>query len=461
LRSATNRRLGQRPDGPLTVAALAAAAGPVFGLMLSKADGALPDVSFVVAGGVAALAVVAMAFATHPAVIALGFVSLGVVLVEPAPSDVLFAACIAVAAATGRLALDRLPVQVTGLLVAFLGLNVLSALAPVDETAAWRFFAVTLYLALFAVWLAGYVNSGERARLVMRGYVFGAAVVGGLASLAPFVSFPGHELLMLPDGSRAKGLFKDPNVFGPFLVPAALLLIEEIVSPRLLAMRRVVKLALLIAVGTGILFSYSRAAWLNASLGIVVMLTVFMLRRHGMRQARALVLLVASLSVALIILITVTGSGDFLAGRAQLQAYDADRFGAQAAAPRLAEDHILGVGPGQFSVVAQQLGAHSLYARTLGEQGFLGLGVILALMIVTLWLAWRNVALGCDTWGIGSSMLLAAWCGLIVNSAVVDTLHWRHLWVVAALIWAGAARRTTPRISSTWNAGQPPRPALE
>jgi hypothetical protein len=24
-----------------------------------------------------------------------------------------------------------------------------------------------------------------------------------------------------------------------------------------------------------------------------------------------------------------------------------------------------------------------------------------------------------------------------VNSFVVDTLHWRHLWVVAGMIWAG------------------------
>jgi hypothetical protein len=27
-----------------------------------------------------------------------------------------------------------------------------------------------------------------------------------------------------------------------------------------------------------------------------------------------------------------------------------------------------------------------------------------------------------------------------VNSFVVDTLHWRHIWVVAAMVWAGAMR---------------------
>jgi hypothetical protein len=52
-----------------------------------------------------------------------------------------------------------------------------------------------------------------------------------------------------------------------------------------------------------------------------------------------------------------------------------------------------------------------------------------------------NAAAGRDTYGIGSAALLAAWCGLVVNSFVIDTLHWRHLWIVAALIWAGWARR--------------------
>lgn len=39
--------------------------------------------------------------------------------------------------------------------------------------------------------------------------------------------------------------------------------------------------------------------------------------------------------------------------------------------------------------------------------------------------------------------LLGAWLGLSFQSFFVDTLHWRHLWLVAALIWAGSIRRET------------------
>jgi len=86
-----------------------------------------------------------------------------------------------------------------------------------------------------------------------------------------------------------------------------------------------------------------------------------------------------------------------------------------------------------------------MYIRALAELGVLGIVVILALMLGTLVLALRNAVLARETYGIGSAPLLGAWIGLIISGFVVDTLHWRHLWLVAALIWAGAARRTVSR----------------
>ena len=81
-----------------------------------------------------------------------------------------------------------------------------------------------------------------------------------------------------------------------------------------------------------------------------------------------------------------------------------------------------------------------MYARALAEEGFPGLVALLVLLLATLAWAGRNAVLGRDTYGIGSAALLGAWCGILANGAFVDTLHWRHLWVVAALIWAAASR---------------------
>ena len=77
----------------------------------------------------------------------------------------------------------------------------------------------------------------------------------------------------------------------------------------------------------------------------------------------------------------------------------------------------------------------------LGEQGLLGIAALVIVLAATLFDAARNAFAGRETYGIGSAARRGAWCGLLANSAVADTLHWRHLWIVAALVWAGWARR--------------------
>ena len=84
------------------------------------------------------------------------------------------------------------------------------------------------------------------------------------------MSFPGAEELVLNE--RARALFEDPNVYGPFLVPIALIMIEETMQPRLLRSRRSLKLLALLVLMIGLLFSYSRGAWINFAIGAVVML---------------------------------------------------------------------------------------------------------------------------------------------------------------------------------------------
>ena len=169
------------------------------------------------------------------------------------------------------------------------------------------------------------------------------------------------------------------------------------------------------------------------------MVVVFSFRRGAGRQAARTVALVLVACVALGAVVSFTGSLSFLEQRAKVQSYDNGRFGAQSESIKWAERHPFGIGPGQFERYAH-ISAHSMYARALAEEGFPGLVALLVLLLATLAWAGRNAVLGRDTYGIGSAALLGAWCGILANSAFVDTLHWRHLWVVAALIWAAASR---------------------
>jgi hypothetical protein len=405
------------------------------GVVLSRNPLPLP---VLLAIGVGLLGTLFLALARYHAAVALGVLLLAAVRLEPAPADVVLGVLIVAAFATGRFSLERVPLSATLLVSFFLALNLLASVEVIDAARAVEFFAITLYLGIFALWLTAYVRSARRARLVVVAYVIAAVASAALACLALFTPLPGKEAFV--DGPRAQGLFKDPNVFGPFLVPAALILMEEIVAPRLLRLRVATKLFLLSVVTAGVLFSFSRAAWLNLAVGAVVLLAILTLRRGGGRKAMTLFVVFLLAAAAVFGVVSATSSAGFLQQRAAFQVYDAQRFGAQVSGIDLAAQYPLGIGPGQFERVSE-LSAHSTYVRALAEEGVLGVLVVLGLMLMTLGFAARSAALGRDTYGIGSAALLAAWCGVLANSLFIDTLHWRHLWLLAALIWAGTALR--------------------
>jgi O-antigen ligase len=416
-----------------------------------------PTLELAAAAGLGLLAVLALTLTSQQAAAALGFALLGVVYFEPAPTDLVFFVVVAVALVTGRFQVRRVPAPVIGIIGVFLALNLLSAVEVVDVPRALTYFATTLYVAVLGVWVTGWLTNRRRARIAVGGYLVAAVAAAALGLLALFLPVPGRDLIVAED--RVVALFKDPNVFGPFVIPTALILVEEILSPRLFRLRRVLKGLVLLVLALGVLFSYSRGAWANLAVGLAMVLLVLALRRGGGRKvmlAFSLVLVAGALVVGTV---AVSGSADFVAERAHIQSYDSDRFGAWVAGLEPAQRYPFGVGPGQFESIAS-ISAHSTYVRAVAEQGLPGLIAISALMTFTLGAALGNAVAGRDTYGVGSAALLGAWCGLLVNSFVIDTLHWRHLWIVAALIWAGWARRRVgagrvqvqPRV---WNSRSP------
>ena len=71
----------------------------------------------------------------------------------------------------------------------------MSAVQVADAGRAAVFFAITLYLAVFGLWLPGYVTSVGRARLVVRAYLFAAVTSAALGVLALLGLIPGADVL--------------------------------------------------------------------------------------------------------------------------------------------------------------------------------------------------------------------------------------------------------------------------
>jgi O-antigen ligase len=400
-----------------------------------------PPFGLELAAGAAFLAVVALAVVHVDAAVTLGFLLAGVALVEPAPADFVFLVVVAVVLATGRFRTSAPPVAVAAL-GAFLALNFLSAIEVVDGHAAALYLGITVYLTIFAFWLAGFVDSRRRARLVAAGYLGAAAASAALGAAALLMPLPGSESFV--GAGRVHALFQDPNVFGAFMVPIALILLEDFLTPRLFNLRPAVKASLLGLLVLGIVLSFSRGAWINLLLGTIVLLGVLGLRRGGGRKVLRVALLAILLTGLVATILAATGSQSFLLERVGIHDYDAGRFAGQAAGIESSERYPLGLGPGQFEAYAS-ISAHSTYVRAFAEQGVAGLIVFVAFAVSTLAAAVANAFAGRETYGIGSAALLGAFCGMLVNGIVIDTLHWRHFWIVIALIWAGWARRRLRR----------------
>ena len=83
------------------------------------------------------------------------------------------------------------------------------------------FVAISLYMAVTAIFFAAADRAGPLARMrtIRSGYVAAGVLAAALGIVGYFDIAGLGPLFTLYDNERASGPFKDPNVFGPFLVP--------------------------------------------------------------------------------------------------------------------------------------------------------------------------------------------------------------------------------------------------
>ncbi len=359
------------------------------------------------------------------------------VFIEPSPYEAA-AAILCFTCIVAPVTVDRklLPLILFLVLWNIGGLIALMPVAHKDKTV--QFAAVSVFLAVTAFVYACVFTQDcvRRLALVSSAYIFAGTVVAVLGIVGYFEAFPGAGKMFLEAG-RAKGTFKDPNVFGPFLIFPMLLLAHRLLNDRIGFF--VVPLLIMLL---GLFLSFSRGAWFHFILSAAIMIGLTFITTTSLRaRFRIIVVVVAALAIcsaATIFLLSIDVVGDMFTERAKLvQSYDAGtdkgRFALQALAVDTTLEYPLGVGPYEFTAL-YGLQQHNVYLQAFLVYGWLGGVSYLVLVLLTLVLGLRCVFVA-TPWRSVMIVCVATFAGAVAEGFVIDTDHWRHFFLLLGMTW--------------------------
>jgi hypothetical protein len=377
----------------------------------------------------------------------------GFVLIEPAPYEFLVVLAALVFIATG-VALRAGHVALLLMLI-FYNIGYAISLVPVidfQDTAKWT--AVSSFLSLttlfYAVALAD--DTARRADVLLRGYIVCAVITSIIGVLAYFKAIPGWENFIL--ALRARSTFKDPNVFGPFLVLPGMIVMQRIMFGRLRDFLVNAPIALIIA--AGLLLSFSRGAWGHFAASAVVMLFFnFLTTRQNTDRLRIIAfaaLAAVALAAFVAALLSIDAVADLFKERASLvKNYDTGhlgRFNRHLLGGMMIFDHPLGVGPLQFSRYFPE-DPHNSFLDAFMAGGWLGGFTFLAIVMVTVVRGFRHV-FARTPWQTTYIAVYAAFLGEVGESYIIDVQHWRHYYMIMGMVWgmiiAGRVLRPVPAV---------------
>lgn len=375
------------------------------------------------------------------------FLTSAFVVFEPAPFDLLFP----VVAIIFLMRKDsfRFPkesrILFPSLLIFFIA-NLMPILVVDDVARAGFYISTTVYMFVLASFIALLVmNYGyEVLHKLMGAYTLVAVISGVIGVLAIMRLMPGSliEHVTSFDGTRARAFFKDPNVYAPYLLVPMLYTVDRFFADK---KRMWLWGGAALSLMFGILVGFSRAAWGVSILALVGYFLLISLAEGRFTQfLKYMAYFIFFIMISGAILAAFASEAkmtNFITDRFAVQDYDTDRFAVQRTALQSGLENPFGIGPGQSEMIFEskalrRTGAtHSLYLRVLAETGIIGALSFLSIIIITirkaLWLSF----FGMEKYRSLHCAFAAALGAMLVNSFVIDSIHWRHFFVLIGLIW--------------------------
>jgi hypothetical protein len=370
-----------------------------------------------------------------------------IVFIEPSPYEFAIFFAIVIFAITGLAIRPAILPLAVLLILTNIGYS-LSAAELLQAKGVLSWVLTSWYLAASAIFYAAMLGANTEARLAA--LTRGCLVAGAIASIAAIIGYSRvisslNELLLLYD--RSRGPFKDPNVLGAFLILPILLALQLVVTARF--WRACAAAGLLALFSAALLLSFSRAAWGQAIFTAVLLLVLtFVTSRAPALRVRIVALAIGgviALAIFVAALLSIDAVAELFKERASLsQSYDVGeqgRFGRHLLGAVLALDVPFGIGPLQFSRYFPE-DPHNSYLNAFMAGGWLAGACYLTLVVITLAYGLRQTLVA-TPWQPTMIVVYTGYVGLAAESAVIDSDHWRHAFMLLGLLWG--------LIAATWD----------
>jgi len=369
-----------------------------------------------------------------------------IAFIEPSPHDVMMFVLLT-ACFTARVPFDRRLTPLLVLIVVWLVGGAMSLiqvadteqLHPIIHQNPIVYFGTSVYLGFAAILFACLFSDGDMVRLatLRRAYLLAALVATAAGYIGFFHLVPGAAAIFL-ENARVSATFKDPNVYGPFLVFPILMLMIGFLT------QRVTLAGLLIAafLSGGLFLSFSRGAWIHLAVSAATALVLCYLTAPNARMRTRIVafgmLTTIAIAIVLVALLSISSVRDLFIERAKLQSYDVAGSGGRFALQQLAIGEILehpnGMGPYGFSNAMSGGQQHNVYMQAFLVYGWLGGVIYVTLVALTFVIGLRYVFLR-TPWQPYLIAAYAAYVGEIGEGIIIDTDHWRHFFLLLGLVW--------------------------
>ena len=364
-----------------------------------------------------------------------------IAVIEPSPHDVMMPVLLGACIIAG-VRFDRQVILLFLLLLIWNAGGFLSLLNVPGQMKTIQYTATSVYLSLAAIMYACLFAENTMPRIVTlrSAYVLTAVLISLAGILGYFHAFPRAETLFAVTG-RAQGAFKDPNVFGPFLIWPALVVLERMLVRRI----RLLDLVSVTILLLGLLLSFSRGAWFHFGISAAAMIALVFITAPSQNVRLRIVGFSIVGLIALAGFIAIALSFDSVSAmfteRFHLfEPYDVGqggRFRLQELALGALLKYPNGMGPFEFSVV-HGLQQHNVYLQAFMVYGWIGGVTYIVLLGATFMVAARAVLIP-TPWQPYLICSFAAFLGEVLEGFVIDTDHWRHFFLLLGMIWGLSA----------------------